>query len=77
MLRKTINRFIIFSVTWFLFWILSTKFYFHYIHDVGATYWSLGVCDFPIIALPFYFIDSKVKEKAWLEKNKKLYMLAI
>ncbi len=76
MLHKTIIRFIIFSVSWFLFWIISTKLYFHFIHDVGAVYWSLGVWGFPIIVILFYLIDQKLKEKEWFEKNIKLYMFA-
>jgi len=61
MLRKTIVRFIIFSAAWFSFWIICTTIFFNYIHYMGATYWSLGVWGFPVVAVIYILVDVRLR----------------
>ena len=74
MMNKAYIRFIVFSMTYIAFWFVSTYLYFHLIHDVGATYWSLGINGYPVVALLFITVDFFLNKYEWVKRNRGKYM---
>ena len=58
-------RLVIAAVLFLMFWILSTIYYGRYIHDVGSTYWSLGVFGLPLALLGTYIADFYYRKSPW------------
>ena len=43
---------------------------------MGATYWSLGIWGFPLIAILFLVVDAYLRKKDWFGRNVGKYMMA-
>lgn len=56
-MNKAYVRLIIAAVTFLIFWWASTVFYMKYIHDVGGTYWSIGIYGLPAVLIAVWAID--------------------
>ena len=61
----TLIRTMVFMVLW---WVLFRGFidwYWHSVHDVGATYLSLfGIIQFPLVAILYFLVDRRISKKA-------------
>jgi hypothetical protein len=64
-MRNTFVRLLISAVVFLAFTWGSTVYYMKYIHDVGGTYWSMGVFGLPAVLLAIWCIDFYLKKVAW------------
>lgn len=62
LVRLTIATLVFLAFTW-----ASTVYYMKYIHDVGGTYWSLGVFGLPVVLLAVWCTDYYLKKLAWFK----------
>ncbi|CZF85941.1 hypothetical protein [Grimontia marina] len=60
-MSKTHIRLLITAVVFVAFTLTSTAYYMTYIHDVGGTYWSLGVFGLPVVLFAVWCIDFYLK----------------
>jgi len=68
-MSKTYIRLIIATATFLVFWWASSVFYMKYIHDVGGTYWSIGIYGFPAVLIVVWAIDSYLISKTWFQRR--------
>ncbi|MFW0777693.1 MAG: hypothetical protein ACN2B6_08255 [Rickettsiales bacterium] len=69
----------VFCAAWWYFIDISSWYYFHHIHDVGSTYWSIGL----VMAMPFvvftWLLTDLIfwRKKATLKKLWKVTFISI
>lgn len=68
-MNKTYVRLIIATATFIVFWWLSAVYYMKYIHDVGGTFWSIGIYGLPAVLIAVWAIDFYLKNKAWFQRR--------
>ncbi|MDD1779626.1 hypothetical protein LRP49_00330 [Enterovibrio sp. ZSDZ35] len=68
-MKYVIVRLILSAIAYLLFAVGSTLFYFHYIHDVGSTYWAMGIFGLPLALVFVWIADRYVKTTEWFEQH--------
>ena len=68
-MNKTYVRLIIATATFLVFWWASTVYYMKFIHDVGGTYWSMGVYGLPAVLIAVWAIDFFLNKNARFQKR--------
>jgi len=68
-MNKAYVRLIIAVASFLVFWWASTVYYMKYIHDVGGTYWSVGIYGFPAVLLAVWVVDFYLKNMAWFQRR--------
>ena len=68
-MNKTYVRLIIATATVLVFWWASTVYYMKYIHDVGGTYWSIGIYGLPAVLIAVWAIDFYLINMAWFQRR--------
>ncbi len=64
-MKNTVLRLIIASMAFMFFAWGSTVYYMKYIHDVGGTYWWLGVYGLPAVLLVVWCVDFYLRKTNW------------
>lgn len=62
-------RLVISTLIFLVFWYSSTIFYGKFIHDVGATHWSLGVFGLPGVIAAVWSIDFYFRKQPWFQDH--------
>lgn len=61
-MKYTVVRLIISAVIFLIFTWASTAYFMTYIHDVGGTYWAMGILGLPVVLLAVWLIDFYLKK---------------
>ncbi len=76
-MKKAIVRIAISALVFLAFGWVSTVFYMKFIHDVGGTYWAIGVFGLPIVLLAVWGVDNFLKKLSYFQSKKGLLTRAI
>lgn len=68
-MKSIVARLIISALSFLIFTWGSTVYYMKYIHDVGGTYWSLGIFGLPLVLLIIWSIDFYLKRLPWFSNR--------
>ena len=68
-MNKSYVRLTIAAATFLVFWWASTVYYMKYIHDVGGTYWSMGIYGLPAVLIGVWAIDFYLRNMVWFQRR--------
>ncbi|MDF1763005.1 MAG: hypothetical protein P1U57_06315 [Oleibacter sp.] len=66
-MKRVIVRLVVSALIFLAFTWASTAYYMTYIHDVGGTYWAMGIFGLPVVLLTVWGIDSYLKNLTWFK----------
>ena len=75
MMKRAIFRLLFSALSFLIFTWASTAYYMTYIHDVGGTYWAMGIFALPLVLLSAWGVDTYLKDLTWFKDR--LGMLAL
>ena len=62
-------------ISWLIFWLCSSFYHSNYSHDIGASFWALGIFATPIVLAITSLFDKSIGKKFFLNKLKLLTSL--
>ena len=63
------KRLVVTAVVYVIFGVASTGYYMTYIHDVGGTFWSLGLFMLPVVLFLISIIDMLLRKNRVVSKS--------
>ena len=68
-MKNILFRLAITTLAFLVFWWASTVYYMKYIHDVGGTYWSMGVFGLPVVLMAVWCVDFCLQKNPWFQSK--------